>query len=228
MPNTTPTHTQAENLAQPPTPLIRDWIRLILGFGIGVAIGLAPYLGKVRVPGFEALLTLVPDSLQPVTIPTSAALMGIVAVWVQWTATENPTRTWIRKRFRVALQLTIVGLILLFVAQTFVVIRIPIESEGRIGSYLIGFSRLPTSPCPPNMPDAQCLERITLDDAAIATVWGDNQLRLAGLLLLGSYFVTTASFGMLIGLLLVHGARDQSRAHARQRAGRHARVSRDE
>jgi hypothetical protein len=202
----------------PPSPLMREWVRLLLGFGIGVALGLAPYLGKVHVPGFDALLTLIPESVQRVALPLSAALMGIVAVWIQWSAGDRPSASWLRKSFRKTLLLALLGLCLFSLVQTFVVVRIFVPSEDRVASFVVGFTRLPSSPCPPEMPDAVCIRRITFDEAMHAAVWGDRQLRLAGLSLLGTYLLTTGSFGVLVGLLLV-----RTRQRAQARALRHRR-----
>jgi hypothetical protein len=209
-------HERAENLPSPapapapvpppPPPLVSKWIRSVLAFTVSVALGLAPYLGKVNVPGFDALLTLIPDSLQPVALPISAAIMGLVAVWIQWSAGDRPTTSWLGKRFRATFVLGCLGILFLFVAETFVVVRIPIPAQNRTGAYLIGFKRLVTSPCPPSMSDAECIKRVTAEESKIAEVWGDTQIRVARLVLLGSYFLATGSFGLLVGLLVLKGS----------------------
>ena len=63
--------------------LAKHWIQLLLGFGVSVAIGLAPYLGKF-IPLFTPMLAILPDAVQPIAIPLSAAAMGIVAILSQW------------------------------------------------------------------------------------------------------------------------------------------------
>lgn len=70
--------------ARPPTALTRVWVRSLIGFSVGVAVGLAPYLGVTGVPLFTPLLELIPSTARHTTIPLSAALMGLVAMWVQW------------------------------------------------------------------------------------------------------------------------------------------------
>jgi hypothetical protein len=187
----------------PPPPVARMWVRMVVAFSVSVALGLAPYLGRLRVPLFDALLTLVPDDLHSIALPVSAALMGLIAVWVQWSADDRPRRTWLRKRFRLNMVLAAVGLLLLVVVETFVVVRIPIRAENRIGVYLIGVTRLPTSPCPPQMSDVECVSRVTPEEGQLAKVWGDDQLRACRLALLASYFMATASFGLLVGLLVL-------------------------
>ena len=67
-----------------PTPVGRRWVNYLIGFSVGVGSGLSVYLGKVHVPLFSPLLDLIPFTLQNTLIPLSSALMGIVAVAVQF------------------------------------------------------------------------------------------------------------------------------------------------
>jgi hypothetical protein len=202
----------------PPPPIVRSWVRLVVAFSASVALGLAPYLGKLRVPGFDALLSLIPDDLHSVALPLSAAFMGLIAVWIQWSAGNRPRKTWIQKRFRIMMFIGILGLILFWVVNTFVVVRIPIRAEDRVGVYLIGFRRLPTSPCPPIISDVDCVRQVTPEESQLAKVWGDNQLRISRLALLGSYFVATSSFGMLVGLIVLQ--KSLQRTTPRRRRGK--------
>jgi hypothetical protein len=96
--NTTPPAVPAPHI-QPATPLARKFVRYLVGFGVGVGVGLAPYLGIVKVPLFRSLLSLIPDSIQDTVIPLSAALMGTLAVAIQWYAGESVTRQALRKMF---------------------------------------------------------------------------------------------------------------------------------
>jgi hypothetical protein len=47
----------------PPTPLARQFVRLLVGFGVGVGLGSAPFLGIVDVP-LAAIRECVHDSAQ--------------------------------------------------------------------------------------------------------------------------------------------------------------------
>jgi len=76
------------------------WTRLVLGFGVSVAIGLAPYLGLVKVPLFAPLLSLIPVSIQNVALPLSAASMGVVAVFIQWYGFQRYSKHWLNTSFR--------------------------------------------------------------------------------------------------------------------------------
>jgi hypothetical protein len=195
-----------------PTPLARRFVRYVVGFGVSVAVGLAPYLGRLRVPGFDALLNLIPDTLQSVALPLSAAVMGTLAVCVQWFGEEHLTRTWLRRAFVRTLATFISAFIVLMVVQSFVVTSVRVPAEGRTASFLVGFQRPYREPCPIGVSDAECIKRLTLDDARIAAFWGDGAIRAARLALLVPYLVTTGAFGTLVGLLLMRGEVRQRQA----------------
>jgi hypothetical protein len=190
----------------PPPSLIRSWMRLLLGFTVSVAIGLAPYLGRVKVPLFDSLLTLIPDSIQNTVLPLSAALMGIIAVVIQWYGGAHLSRRWLEKYFKLTLLLVVLSFIALFVVHTFVVVKV--EYLGGKGSktFLVGFVRPDGDPCTPKMSDPECIKHLTLDDAAVESYWGSGQVRVARLALIAPYLIFTGMFGMLVGLLLL---RDQ-------------------
>src|SRR4051812_25046827 len=76
--------TREQQTFSPPTPLAKRFVRSVLGFGVGVGLGLAPFLGKLGVPGFSALLSLFPEALSAFLIPVSAFLMGMLAAVTQF------------------------------------------------------------------------------------------------------------------------------------------------
>jgi hypothetical protein len=192
--------------APPPPSLTRSWIRLLLGFTVSVAIGLAPYLGRVKVPLFDSLLTLIPDSIQNTVLPLSAALMGIVAVVVQWYGGARLSQGWLDRYFKLTLVIVVLSFVALFVVHTFVVVKV--EYLGGKGSktFLVGFVRPDGEPCTSKMSDPECIKHLTLDDAAVESYWGSGQVRLSRLALIAPYLIFTGMFGMLVGLLLL---RDQ-------------------
>lgn len=194
------------NQNPPPTPLTRRLIRYILGFSVSVAVGLAPYLGRVEVPLFDSLLKLIPESIQDTVLPLSAALMGIVAVVIQWYGGARVTHAWLDRYFKLTLLVVVLSFVTLFVVHNFAVVKV--EYLGGKGSktFLVGFARPNREPCTPEMSDPECIKHLTLDDAAVESHWGSNQIRLAKLALISPYLLFTGSFGVLIGLLLL---RDQ-------------------
>ena len=76
--------TEGVNPLLPPESFVRRWVRAVLGFSVGVAVGLAPFLGEFDTPGFTPLLSLFPPTLKSVLLPTSAFLMGTIGAVSQF------------------------------------------------------------------------------------------------------------------------------------------------
>lgn len=176
-------------------------------FGVSATIGLAPYLGKLDVPGFEPLLKLLPRSLQDTAIPLSSALMGVVSVIAQWHGATRLGEKRLQKWFRRTRLFAVLMFLALVTVYCFTVVRVPIGRHGDADRFLVGFSRPTTCPCERRLSDALCVERITLSEAAIASCWGDTRIRIAELCLLLSYLAFTSSFGALIGLVRLQAQR---------------------
>ncbi len=187
----------------PPTPLARRLVRYILGFGVGIGVGLSPYLGIINVPLFKSLYTLIPETMQNQIIPLSATLMGTIAVVIQWYAGENLTRSHLRSLFRKTLWITSVAFAGLLVIHTMTVVTVPILAGQDRVSFVVGYSRPIKPPCTAEVSDAECIRKITFDPSAIESFWGDRQIRVARLLLTLAYLTLTGSFGSLVGLLLL-------------------------
>jgi hypothetical protein len=191
------------NTPRPPTPLARKLVRYILGFSIGIGVGLAPYLGLLNIPLFTPLLALIPDSIQNTIVPLSAALMGIVAVVVQWYGGEYLTRKWLRKSFARTLLIVMIGFISLLIIHTSVVVTVPILGGEDSVAFVVGFSRPIKPPCTAEVSDAECIKRITFDTSVIESFWGDRRIRIAKLSLMLAYLLFTGAFGALIGLIVL-------------------------
>ena len=186
-----------------PTRLARKLVKSILGFGISVAVGLAPYLGKYDIPFFSPLLDLIPESLHATIFPLSSAFMGVLAVAVQWYAGERVTLAWLGRLFRWTLLFSLITFIVLGVIHILVVVKVPIPAINDSATFLVGFKRPVRPPCTAEVSDAECIQKITLDEAAIASFWGDRQIRLAALSLILAYLLFMGTFGIMIGLLLL-------------------------
>lgn len=189
---------------RPPTPLARRFVRYVVGFGVAVGIGLAPFLGQLDLPLFTPLLHLIPRSLRDTLLPLSAALMGLVAVVVQWLGEERLTKTWLRKAFRRTLTVAGVSFLLLLVLHAFLVVRVPIPRTDSFESFIVGFVW-------PEVPDcrgyslADCLRQgwLPLDERVVASLIGARQITLASLCLELAYLVFTGSFAALVGLVVL-------------------------
>lgn len=185
----------------PPTALARRYVRYVVGFGVAVGVGLAPFLGMV--PGLNALLSLFPEELRSSLIPFSAFLMGIVAVAIQFYSGETLPRALLRKRFRASLIALLIGLIALITLYTFLIVPYPILHGETTSPIVISFSRTSTCLCPRSMSDLRCLQEITPSRSKIEDCWGSGAIQRSRLLLSLCYLLVTGGFGGLIGLLLL-------------------------
>jgi hypothetical protein len=202
-----------------PTPIARRYVSYVVGFGVAVGIGLAPFLGKVA--GVDALLNLFPRSLHGSLIPLSAFLMGFIAVVIQFYSGESLSRALLRRRFKVAWLLLLAGFVLLFSFHTLFVVPVPYKTERGTIPVLIGSSRIQggSCQCAPTDSDKQCIQKLSFDPAAIETCWGSGSIKLRGYLLSLSYLMVTGGFGALIGLLLLtEQARQQKKRRPRKAA----------
>jgi hypothetical protein len=191
------------------------YVRYVVGFGVAVGVGLAPFLGKYKVPLFESLLELIPESSKHTLIPLSAFLMGLVAVAIQFYAGDNISQKSIKRRFTLgfaAILLAFIALVLLYTPKH--VLRIPDPSTGSYEPVVLGWSRLPTGKictCTPTDSDLMCAYALGLDSLEIC--WPSiPQVQLSLHLL---YLILTGGFGGLIGALLF---REEARRQAKERA----------
>lgn len=193
---------KAAALPGPPS-IAREWVQYLLGFGVSVGVGLAPYLGKLDIPLFTPLLRLIPDALQDTVLPLSAALMGIVAVVVQWYGGDKLSSQGLRTFFRNFLLFTLVAFVSLIVVHTFVVVQVPILGGKDSVTFLAGFSRPMKQPCTSEVSNAECIKLLTFDYSRIESFWGDRRIQVARLALLAAYLTFTACFGALTGIALL-------------------------
>src|SRR5882724_5196164 len=101
-----PSEEPNKSAQSPPTRTAKKFVRYMVGFGVSVAVGLAPYLGTLHVPLFSSLLDLIPEPIRGTVIPLSAALMGVVAVIVEWYGWERQDLAWFKTIFIRCLVLT--------------------------------------------------------------------------------------------------------------------------
>src|SRR5829696_1112803 len=156
----------------PPTSLSQDFVRKVVGFSVGVGVGMAPFLGAINIPGFKALYSVLPFQIRFGLIALSAFVMGLIAIAVQFSAAEKLSRPAIRKRFRVGFVAMLIG----FVA--FVALRSEFTESVERGrshvSVMIGPSRIETCGCPKTLEAPECIKELAFDSAAIASCWGSR------------------------------------------------------
>jgi hypothetical protein len=184
-----------------PTGLARRYVRYVSGFGVGIAVGVAPFLGKIKVPGFDALLSLFPIQLRNVLIPLSAFLMGLVAVAIQFYARERLVRAGLRRWFRWGF-IAIVSGLLTFLVLYVAFVRVVVTDQS-FAAVVVAAERSAGCGCDPKASDEECIQRISLNPLALASCWSGASLRLRELLLMITYLILTGGFGALIGLLML-------------------------
>ena len=176
------------------------WIKLLLGFSVSVAVGLVPYLGKI-VPLFTPMLAIVPESVQPLAIPLSAAAMGIVAVLVQWGSTQKLQPQELRTWFGRTLALCVVALVALAAIETVAVVRIDVPAVGRTVSFAVGPSHPGTPPCA-GLGRSDCIEhQLSLDESRINSYFGEGWVSITKFILVIVYTAFMSTFGALVVML---------------------------
>ena len=184
----------------PPTPLAQRYVRYVVGFGVAVGVGLAPFLGKV--PGLDVLARLFPPELKSTLIPFSAFLMGLIAVAIQYYSRESISRPALKRRFTFSLVALVVGLFLLLTLYNLLVVQFPIEGGSSSVPVIVTTSRTPECECKTSN-DLECLMEVSISPRAVEHCWGSRALKMSRLALSFSYLLVTGGFGALIGLLLL-------------------------
>jgi hypothetical protein len=186
------------------TPTTKLWVRLTLSFSVSVAIGLAPLLGKVSVPLFSPLLTLLPITIQNQAVTLGAVAMGLIAIIVQWTAGMEVKERWLKEMFRRSIVLAALTFVVLAIASSFLVAHVHYDGTNRSVTFAVGIVRPTPDPLCAGMSDSACIEKkLSFNPIEIESYWGDKQVKLSELLLTLTYVGFLATFGFLVGLLVL-------------------------
>lgn len=192
---------------KPPSGIVSRWVRAVIGLFVGVAVGLAPYLGTQKVPLFESLLEMIPESIRDTTIPPAAICMGLIAVVIQWYGSERISAKTLRRGFLVTLAASIVSLFVFMWVQTTYVQHVSAAGGTIRSSFIVGTTRLPTCGCKPDEQNADCINGLSWNEAAIESCWGTRAIQQAGLIVRTSYLAATSAFAGLVGFLVLRGQR---------------------
>ena len=184
------------------TPLARRFVRHLVGFGVAVAVGCAPFLGTLRVPGFTALLDLFPLQLQGRFVAMSPFVMGVVALAVQFYAAERLSRKLLKRWFGRGLLLLGATFVLLLVVYALAIVEVPYLQGERTARFVVGFDRTDTCPCPPQWSNPQCMAD-KLDVVRVEQCWSPATVRSFELLLTLSYLTLIGGFAAMTGLLVL-------------------------
>jgi hypothetical protein len=186
----------------PPGPLANRFVRTLVGFGVGIGIGSAPFLGNLDVPGFSPLLSLFPESLKGFLLPTSAFLMGVIAAGTQFYSGFKLSAGASRRYAKYALAVILCSLFLLMFLHRRVV-EVVHFSPQRKASYVIGAKRTETCPCNKTLSDAACIRNRNANPDNIEDCWQKNEVASREFALSAVYLVLTGSFAFFVGLLLL-------------------------
>lgn len=180
--------------------LSKNWVQLVLGFSVSVVAGLVPYLGKF-IPIFAPLQVILPEAVQPIAIPLSAAAMGIVAVLVQWQGTQKLQPEELKVWFRRTLLACAVALVVLAAIETIAVVRVDVPAVDATVSFAVGPFRPGTPPCA-GLSRADCIkQQLSLDEARIDSYFGEGWVNVTKFVLVIVYTTFTSTFPALVLML---------------------------
>lgn len=191
-----------------PSSVATGFVRYILGFGVWVALGLAPFLGAgARIPGFAPLLDLYPQSLRSWLIPLSGFLMGTIALVVEYAAGQRLVLKRARAWFKRSIIVLLSTFFILVMVYGLLITRIPLGDGSRHVAVVTGWS-LPTPipegcECEATMTNEQCVEEITVSPVNIGACFGRGRVELARRALSLLYLVLTGSFAVSVGVVLL-------------------------
>jgi hypothetical protein len=203
---------------KPPSDFSADLGRSVRWFTIWFLVGLAPFLGKAKVPGLAALIELYPPSLQSWLIPLSGILMGMIAVIVEFAGSTRTPKRMVKRWFARTCGIFIISFVLLVCVYVFTVVQIerPVLRELNatpdvVNLAVITGSRVvpPQFPgseckCVARQPAERCIADISLKPANVAACFGSDRIALATLALVFLYLAVTGSFVAGIGVFVIH------------------------
>ncbi len=208
---------------KPPTATAKQLLQYVLWFGVGLVVGLAPFLGAgLRIPGFSAVLDMYPFTLQGWLIPVSGILMGAIAAYVEFLSLERPAKRTLRRRFGWSLGVWAASFATLVVAYTLTV------SHFANGDHPVAVAT-GTLTVPPRPPGSQCgcvvgqsaevcVSNLNLRPEVIRDCFGSQRVVLTELGLAALYLLLTGSFVLAVGFLVLRQqAADAGKAPAKGR-----------
>ncbi len=186
----------------PPTSLGRRFVRAIVGFGVGVVVGCAPFLGAAYIPSFSPLLSVFPIDLRPTLVPLGGFLVGLIAAGTQFYSGISILTINFKKWAKWSLVISLLALVLLLIGYRLLVRQVHYR-EDFIVSVVTGIERTSTCPCPTSMPDSMCLRTLSANPDNVEVCWGRGQVALSEILLSFFYLLLIGSFCYLISLILL-------------------------
>jgi hypothetical protein len=147
------------------------------------------------------MMSILPEAVQPVAIPLSAAATGIVALLVEWHVTYKLPTALVRTWFRRTILICVISLTLLAAIETIAVVRVDVPAVNRTVSFAVGPFHPNTPPCT-GLSRADCIKhQLSLDEAAIDSYFGEESIDVTKFILVIVYTIFMSTFGALAVLL---------------------------
>jgi hypothetical protein len=210
-------------VADPPVAASRQrlhpFVRRMIEFGVGVAVGLAPFLGYTKVPGFRAVIEMYPLTLQGWLIPLSGLFMGMIAVTVDFAKERKIGQRVLTRWFVRTVATFLISLIVMIALYLFMVttneqtVRLPDGTLDQIThANVTGTTTVPSAVsrncgCKPLDDAEDCVASMSLEPAKIKACFGGTRIAFASLALALVYLVVTGSFAAAVGLLILEQRR---------------------
>jgi hypothetical protein len=182
---------------------------------VTIPLSLAPFLGKLSVPGFTALLEVFPVNLREPLIAFGGLCMTLPAIGVQAYYATTARRTVLRVWLLVLLVLSLVLVIALYFSYTLVIVQVPYLGGDKYVRYVVGDEMIDACVCSQQRLDiAACVGRsLSFNPALVEACFAAGEIRQNKALLGITYLALLASLGTSLGLLtLADRTRRRTRA----------------
>jgi hypothetical protein len=185
--NQSTTRNTSANLSRP------SWIRFVSAFVGGASIALIPLLAAHWTSDVNSIAVLYPTDLYVPALSLSAPVAGIAAASVQARSIEDLTARWAKLLHR-SLAGASGAFLLTLIMLSMLVVRLPDVDPILIGP-------IKCAQCA-GLSNEICIDRITIDPAAIAACYGHVQLGAVAVFLLLVHIVTFGLLGYALGILV--------------------------
>jgi hypothetical protein len=207
-------------MARDETSSQKTYLHYILAYTVTLGIGLAPVLGKVRVPLFSPIAEVFPANLQRGLVPFATFLMAIPVICVHFYSRDRIRIPSLDRLFKIVVPAVIVLPLLLFYLYSSWVVQVDFEGGRQSAAYVVGEQMLPDCPCVIHKLDlAACVaELISANPAAVTACYPrrETNARRAGLAIV--YLLLMFGLGTLIALVILKETQRQRPSAAARRA----------
>jgi hypothetical protein len=181
-------------------------------FGVGVAVGLAPFFGDVPIPGFRPLIKIFPSDVKVFLLTVAPFLLGWVAATVKFYFHKKTTQAVRKRLFGISSAVVVAAVLVLVYLHNFYLIEVDAPDGPRL--VIVGSERLPCI-CPSSVSDPDCIKILRFNPVPC---WRDHDIKVARTSFELDYLLLNVGFGVIVGVLRLD--RPRSGPAKRQAAGR--------